>query len=197
MAVSFDYLNTINAIQDPLLKDTFAWQAQELRHWKWQYQHNGEVVEALVVPINKNQLKVQLHDQEHLLDAHLDGNQLRIQTSQQNHQATIDNRTNCLTLYSDQGQIIIERFNWNQLDSQTTTHKGQLTAPMPATVVAILKNIGEKVKAGDRLIVLEAMKMEHTIHAPKDGVLSKIFYTVGAQVNEGEELLSLNEIDNE
>ena len=46
---------------------------------------------------------------------------------------------------------------------------------MPATVVAILKNIGESVKAGDRLIVLEAMKMEHTIHAPVDGILKKFF----------------------
>lgn len=73
------------------------------------------------------------------------------------------------------------------------THKGQLTAPMPATVVAILKNIGDKVKAGERLVVLEAMKMEHTIYAPSDGILKEIFYTVGSQVNEGQELLALVE----
>lgn len=98
-------------------------------------------------------------------------------------------------MYTSQGQITIERFNWGTIGAQTNIHKGQLTAPMPATVVAILKNIGEKVKAGDRLIVLEAMKMEHTIHAPTDGTLLDIFYAVGAQVNEGEELLSLSEED--
>ena len=62
---------------------------------------------------------------------------------------------------------------------------------MPATVVAILKNKGDKVKAGESLIVLEAMKMEHTIHAPKDGILTELFYEVGSQVNEGAELLVL------
>lgn len=66
---------------------------------------------------------------------------------------------------------------------------------MPATVVAILKNIGEQVKAGESLIVLEAMKMEHTIHAPIDGILSDIFYSVGSQVSEGAELLALSESD--
>jgi 3-methylcrotonyl-CoA carboxylase alpha subunit len=62
---------------------------------------------------------------------------------------------------------------------------------MPATVVAILKNKGDHVKAGDRLMVLEAMKMEHTIQAPRDGVLNDIFYEIGSQVQEGAELLAL------
>lgn len=62
---------------------------------------------------------------------------------------------------------------------------------MPATIVAILKNRGDRVKAGERIMVLEAMKMEHTIHAPNEGILEDIFYQVGAQVNEGAELLSL------
>ena len=66
-----------------------------------------------------------------------------------------------------------------------------MTAPMPATVVAILKNKGDNIKAGEPLIVLEAMKMEHTIHAPKDGVLTEIFYEIGSQVSEGAELVAL------
>ncbi len=64
---------------------------------------------------------------------------------------------------------------------------------MPATVVAILKNKGDKVKEGESLIVLEAMKMEHTIHAPKDGILAELFYDVGSQVSEGAELLALKD----
>jgi 3-methylcrotonyl-CoA carboxylase alpha subunit len=72
-----------------------------------------------------------------------------------------------------------------------TSNKSQLTAPMPATVVAVLKNKGEEVKAGDHLVVLEAMKMEHTILAPRDGILAEVFYAVGAQVDEGAQLLSL------
>ena len=64
---------------------------------------------------------------------------------------------------------------------------------MPATVVAVLKNKGDKVKQGERLIVLEAMKMEHTIHAPKDGILSEIYYAIGAQVPEGVKLVELSD----
>ena len=63
---------------------------------------------------------------------------------------------------------------------------------MPATIVALLKQKGDSVKQGDRLVILEAMKMEHTIHAPKDGVLSEIFYSVGSQVAEGAALVALS-----
>lgn len=195
MAVSFDYLTMVNSIQDPLLEEAFAWQSQVSSHWIWRYQNKEAVIETLVMAINKNDFKVQLNQKERLIHANLLGNQLRIETENQNYQATVENKNQSLTLYSPQGPITIERFNWSTLGTQTTTHKGQLTAPMPATVVAILKNIGERVKAGERLIVLEAMKMEHTIHAPNDGILMEVFYAVGAQVNEGEELLTLSETD--
>lgn len=195
MTISFDYLTMVNSIQDPLLEDTFAWQSQVSSHWIWRYQHKETSIETLIMAINKNDFKVQFNQKELLIHANLIGNQLRIETENQNYQATVENKNQSLTLYSTQGSITVERFNWSTLGTQTPTHKGQLTAPMPATVVAILKNIGERVKAGERLIVLEAMKMEHTIHAPNDGILMEVFYSVGAQVNEGEELLTLSETD--
>ncbi|HHT0592264.1 TPA: acetyl/propionyl/methylcrotonyl-CoA carboxylase subunit alpha [Legionella anisa] len=195
MAVSFDYLNNFNTFQDPLLQETFAWQSQISSHWIWRYKDKDEQIEAFITPIDKNHFKVQFKTQEYLIYAHLSGDKIYVETKTQKHHATVENKKQSLTLYTNQGQITIERFNWGTIGAQTNIHKGQLTAPMPATVVAILKNIGEKVKAGERLIVLEAMKMEHTIHAPTDGTLLDIFYTVGAQVNEGEELLSLSEED--
>lgn len=195
MAVSVDYLKNTNAIQDPLLQEAFAWQSQISSHWIWRYKDKEDVIEAFITPINKNQFKVRINNLEHLISGHLHGNQLRIETNKQTYHATIEKKKQFLTLYTNQWQITIERFDWGTIGVQATTHKGQLTAPMPATVVAVLKNIGEKVKAGERLIVLEAMKMEHTIHAPADGILLEIFYAVGAQVNEGEELLSLSEED--
>ncbi|MBI2784877.1 MAG: acetyl/propionyl/methylcrotonyl-CoA carboxylase subunit alpha [Legionella longbeachae] len=194
MAISFDYLRTVDAVVDPLLKETFSWQSQVSSHWIWRYQDKDELIEVLVSPLQKNHFKVHLKNQDYLVDASLDLNQLRMETNKQTYQATVENKKHSLTIYTSQGQRTIERFNWNTLGIQTSTHRGQLTAPMPATVVAILKNIGDKVKAGERLIILEAMKMEHTIHAPNDGILQDIFYAVGAQVNEGEELLSLNEV---
>ena len=92
--------------------------------------------------------------------------------------------------YFPDGIAIVEPYTPED-EAQSTPVNYELTSPMPATVVAILKNKGDTVKQGDRLIVLEAMKMEHTIHAPKDGILSDIYFEIGAQVSEGVELAAL------
>ncbi|RZI84120.1 MAG: acetyl/propionyl/methylcrotonyl-CoA carboxylase subunit alpha [Rubrivivax sp.] len=70
-------------------------------------------------------------------------------------------------------------------------HGGRLTALMPGRVVAVLVQPGDTVKTGDALAVTEAMKMEHTMTAPRDGVVSEILCAVGDQVPEGAELLRL------
>lgn len=72
---------------------------------------------------------------------------------------------------------------------------GKLTAPMPGRVVAIHVQLGDKVKVGDSLLVVEAMKMEHTITAPFDGEVAEINYAQGDQVNEGDQLIIFKAID--
>ena len=67
---------------------------------------------------------------------------------------------------------------------------GLLTAPMPGKIVRVLVAEGDKVKRGTALIVLEAMKMEHTITAPADGVVERLAFAVGDQVQEGVELVA-------
>ncbi len=68
---------------------------------------------------------------------------------------------------------------------------GRLTAPMPGKVVSFAVAAGDKVKAGQPLAIMEAMKMEHTIAAPADGEVLELLYAPGDQVAEGEELLKL------
>jgi 3-methylcrotonyl-CoA carboxylase alpha subunit len=68
---------------------------------------------------------------------------------------------------------------------------GRLTAPMPGKVVSFAVAAGDKVKAGQPLAVMEAMKMEHTIAAPADGEVLELLYAPGDQVAEGAELLKL------
>ena len=68
---------------------------------------------------------------------------------------------------------------------------GRLTAPMPGKVVSFAVKAGDKVKAGQPLAVMEAMKMEHTIAAPHDGTVAELLYAPGDQVTEGAELLKL------
>jgi len=68
---------------------------------------------------------------------------------------------------------------------------GRLTAPMPGKVVSFAVKVGDKVQRGQVLAVMDAMKMEHTIAAPMDGVVAELLYAPGDQVTEGAELLKL------
>jgi len=67
---------------------------------------------------------------------------------------------------------------------------GRLTAPMPGKVVAVIARDGQTVKKGEPLVIMEAMKMEHTIAAPSDGLVEEILYQVGDQVADGAPLLA-------
>lgn len=69
--------------------------------------------------------------------------------------------------------------------------ENNLTAPMPGSIIEIKVAAGEKVKEGDVLLIMEAMKMEHSIIAPFDGTIEDIFYQQGEQVSEGDELVTL------
>ncbi|MEN9538485.1 MAG: hypothetical protein RLZZ126_720 [Pseudomonadota bacterium] len=71
------------------------------------------------------------------------------------------------------------------------TEGGRLTAPMPGKVIAFAVQAGDTVVKGQALAVMEAMKMEHTIAAPADGVVAELLYVPGDQVAEGAELLKL------
>ena len=71
---------------------------------------------------------------------------------------------------------------------------GRLTAPMPGKVVAVMVAAGDQVERGEPLVILEAMKMEHTITAPVAGIVASLFYVVGDIVSEGTELISF-EVD--
>jgi 3-methylcrotonyl-CoA carboxylase alpha subunit len=66
---------------------------------------------------------------------------------------------------------------------------GGLSAPMPGKVVAVLVEAGAEVSRGQPVVVIEAMKMEHTIAAPADGKVTELRYRVGDQVAEGAALI--------
>ena len=68
----------------------------------------------------------------------------------------------------------------------------KITAPMPGKILAIKANVGDAVKKGQAIMVLEAMKMENEIVATADGTVASINTTVGSSVEAGDILASLN-----
>ncbi|MDE1462638.1 acetyl/propionyl/methylcrotonyl-CoA carboxylase subunit alpha [Spartinivicinus poritis] len=76
--------------------------------------------------------------------------------------------------------------------SAASPHDQALVAPMPGSVVSVLVTTGQQVEQGQPLMVLEAMKMEHTIHAPSAGSVDAIYFKAGDLVSEGTDLLALH-----
>ena len=78
-------------------------------------------------------------------------------------------------------------------DPNAHTAAGSLLAPMPGAVVRVAAAAGDRVTAGQALVVLEAMKMEHTVAAPLDGVLTALHVQPGDQVESGQALAVVEE----
>ncbi len=91
-------------------------------------------------------------------------------------------------VFLNSGTYVIERHDPLHLVEAGGAQGGGLTAPMPGKVVALLAQPGPVAK-GTPLLILEAMKMEHTITAPKQGNLKGFRYAVGEQVADGAELV--------
>jgi 3-methylcrotonyl-CoA carboxylase alpha subunit len=94
-----------------------------------------------------------------------------------------------LVLFRHGGAVRLEIVDPLAGADDTDTAAGRLASPMPGKVVALMVEAGQAVTKGEALLVLEAMKMEHTIRAPADGTVVTIRYRVGEQVREGEDLV--------
>ncbi len=78
-----------------------------------------------------------------------------------------------------------------QAEASGPASAGGLNSPMPGKVVSFAVQVGQAVQAGQAVAVVEAMKMEHTLHAPHDGTVEELFFEPGDLVGEGQPLLKL------
>jgi 3-methylcrotonyl-CoA carboxylase alpha subunit len=93
-----------------------------------------------------------------------------------------------LTLASPLGRARFREIDPRAGTASTHHHADRLVAPMPGSVVQVLVEAGASVTAGTPLVVVEAMKMEHVVRAPHDGIVEKVEVAVGDVVAEGFEL---------
>ncbi len=99
-------------------------------------------------------------------------------------------------VFTPQGATQITAIDLLAHAGESAAEGGRLTAPMPGKVVSFAVKTGDSVTKGQPLAVMEAMKMEHTIAAPADGVVQELLYAPGDQVTEGAELLKLVAAEN-
>jgi 3-methylcrotonyl-CoA carboxylase alpha subunit len=96
-----------------------------------------------------------------------------------------------VAVFAPQGSAVLTEVDLIAHAGDGPAEGGRLTAPMPGKLVAFLAKAGDSVAKGQPLAVMEAMKMEHTISAPRDGTVAELLFAVGDQVSDGAELLKL------
>ena len=91
----------------------------------------------------------------------------------------------------DIGSLIEEKKlpDQNITESGSTSNQSEFRSPMPGTVITILVKIGEDVKVGQDLIVLESMKMQQTLKADDNGIVAEITVSEGDQILDGDLIL--------
>ncbi|WP_199052084.1 acetyl/propionyl/methylcrotonyl-CoA carboxylase subunit alpha [Aquitalea sp. ASV15] len=152
----------------------------------------GEQLHSVGLRYLEQGFVVTVAEQQFEVQARLQGRQL---------QATLDGLVLCASVVrQDQQRLLFvqgERLQLEWVDPYAAavdevhgvTH---LKAPMPGRVVTLLAKAGQTVRQGEPLLILEAMKMEHTIHAPADGVLRGFYFAAGEQVCDGDELVDFD-----
>jgi 3-methylcrotonyl-CoA carboxylase alpha subunit len=100
-----------------------------------------------------------------------------------------------ITVFGQAGRASVSIVDALAQVSQNPAQDGGLCAPMPGKLVSYLVREGEAVKRGQPLAVMEAMKMEHTLHAPHDGIIEQCLYAVADQIPDGAAVLRLAQKD--
>lgn len=114
---------------------------------------------------------------------------LDVRIGQRRYEATVVDVGDKLHVFYAGQSFVVERIVDLQPSTDTEAGGSGLRAPMPGAVIALLAEPGDQLKAGDPLLVMEAMKMEHTVVAPSDGILAGFRYAIGDQVLAGAELV--------
>ena len=110
-----------------------------------------------------------------------------------NFAASVVRDGNVLHVFSPAARARLSRVDPLAHADDEAGHPGHLAAPMSGTVVAVMVKPGDSVEKGAPLVVLEAMKMEHTIAAPTAGVVVAVNYGVGDRVAEGADLVDVED----
>jgi 3-methylcrotonyl-CoA carboxylase alpha subunit len=105
---------------------------------------------------------------------------------------TVISYKNTLTLFWGEHQEVLQLGRLPPLAHHAEEGIIPVTSPMPGVVAAILVGVGQKVQQGDGLLVIEAMKMENTLYAPRSGVVTALQCQMEDAVQEGAELLLLD-----
>jgi 3-methylcrotonyl-CoA carboxylase alpha subunit len=153
------------------------------------------VIESRVAVLAANRFSVQLGDQTLAIEAlnpttgvyQINGNRLRARVVTTDQQVSV---------FAERG------YHFAIVDPLVAADQDQqggdaVAAPMSGLVKLVSASAGAEVAEGDAIVVMEAMKMEHTLRAPRDGVLGELTVVAGDQVDEGDLMFSMVPVEGE
>ncbi len=161
---------------------------------------NSDATEVQLTPIPRqnNAFRAAIHHGDHIAIYHLSfiiyhSDSLVLTVNDHRQTVTLSLTDSHAWVQTPTGTVVLEIVPLLPPPQPSAEAGGSLRAPMPGSVLAVLVTVGERVSAGQALLKLEAMKMEHTIRTAADGVVEAIYYQAGDTVEADAQLLKIGE----
>ncbi|MBA4329248.1 MAG: 3-methylcrotonyl-CoA carboxylase [Polaromonas sp.] len=175
---------------DPFSKRD-GWRSHGLALRRFEFEFHGEPAKAELSYLHDGALRLAVGGEDGLLVFSREGDAVTLAFGGRRLTARLYRRGETVHVFARQGATQITVVDLLAHAGEAHGEAGRLTAPMPGKVVSFAVKAGDRVSKGQALAVMEAMKMEHTIAAPADGVVQELLYAPGDQVTEGAELLKM------
>jgi 3-methylcrotonyl-CoA carboxylase alpha subunit len=168
-----------------------GWRSHGVTTRRFQFEFHGKMHEAELAYLHDGALTLAIGGSAGALEFGRDGGGIDVRYAGQRQTVSVYSIGELDHVFTPRGATQILATNLLAHAGEGLADLGRLTAPMPGKVVSFSVKAGDKVSKGQALAVMEAMKMEHTIAAPADGLVAEVLYAPGDQVAEGAELLKL------
>ena len=168
-----------------------GWQTHGVTQRPFEFDFKGEPAKATLTYGHDGALQLAVGDVSGPLVFAKSAQGIDIQFADQRLTATVYSQGEVDHVFTARGATQITAIDLLAHAGESHAEGGRLTAPMPGKILSFSVKAGDTVKKGQPLAVMEAMKMEHTIAAPADGVVEELMYAPGDQVTEGSELLKI------
>ena len=168
-----------------------GWQTHGVTQRPFEFDFHGEPAKAALIYLHDGALQLTVGEVSGPLVFAKSAQGIDIEFAGQRLTAAVFTQGEVDYVFTARGATQITAIDLLAHAGESHTEGGRLTAPMPGKLLSFSVKAGDLVQKGQPLAVMEAMKMEHTIAAPADGVVEELLYAPGDQVTEGSALLKI------
>jgi 3-methylcrotonyl-CoA carboxylase alpha subunit len=189
-AAALDY--AARMAENLLAQETLGWRLNTDNYWRQEYLVNGKYYAVSLKAIDAKAFYCALDcDNWHTVSSAITSNSMTIDYDTHNLKFFFRYQDELLSIFAENGENIISKYLYTPKILASTTLNDKLQSQMPAIITKLYKNVNDEVIIGEPLIILESMKIEHTIYAHKSGRIQEIFYALYDQIEANKEILTI------